>query len=50
MDQLLENQIAKVSFRSISTDMVQFCLHNAHPRNQAINPVEHENDSEIYLL
>lgn len=42
MDQLLEKEIAKVSFRFISTDMIQFCLCNAYPRNQAINPVEHE--------
>lgn len=39
MDQLLGKEIAKVSFRSISTDMIQSCLCNAYPRNQA---VEHE--------
>lgn len=42
-----KEQIVKISFRSISTDTVQFCLCNAYPRSQA---VEHENASEISLL
>jgi len=49
LDQFLEKEIAKVSFRSISTDTIQF-LCNAYLRNQALNPIECENVSETCLL
>lgn len=46
MDHHLEKQTAKISFRSIFTDRIQFCLSIAYPKNQA---VKHEN-SKISLL